>query len=126
VGRVGNLRPIVNRPTTATVCPTIHGIIGIVAQQDEWVTVRQLPDGEAHSGRLESGAGRRLQIAIPSTAKRAEFKPGAPVEVQSDRTLYLGAVLTRQDSVMSVAIEHTLDRTALAEIQEVWHGSVRA
>jgi hypothetical protein len=92
-----------------------------VAEQNEWVTVRQLPDGEAHSGRLESCAGRQLRVAIPPA--KAEFRAGALVEVQSQQILYLGVIQGRQDSVILVAIEHTVDRVALAAIQEVWHGS---
>jgi hypothetical protein len=101
----------------------MRGIIGYVAEHNESVTIRRLPDGETHAGRLESGHGRRLRVSIPTSGKDVEFKTGALVEVQSERVLYLGAVLGRQDSTMLVAIEHTLDRMALAAIQEVWRGS---
>jgi hypothetical protein len=100
-----------------------------VAEQNEWVTVRQLsgqlPDAKAHSGRLESSEGKRLRVGIPPLANGngTEFKVGALVEVQSERVLYLGVVLGKQDSAMSIAIEHTVDREALVAIQEVWHGS---
>ncbi len=88
-----------------------------MAEQNEWVTVRQLLDGKAHSGHLESSDGQRLRVSVP------EFKAGALVEVQSEHLLYFGVVLGKQDSAMLIAIEHTVDRTALAAIQEVWHGS---
>ena len=100
-----------------------RGIIGSVAEQNERVTVKQLPDGESHFGRLENNDGQRLRVSIPPPANGMEFKDGALIEVQSERVLYLGIVLGRQDSAMSVAVEHTVDRTALAAIQEVWHGS---
>jgi hypothetical protein len=94
-----------------------------VAEQNEWVTVRQLSDAKAHSGRLESSEGQRLRVGIPPLANGTEFKAGALVEVQSEHLLYFGVVLGKQDSAMLIAIEHTVDRTALAAIQEVWHGT---
>ncbi len=94
-----------------------------MAEQNEGVTVRQLPEGEIHSGRLESCEGQRLRVSLQSPDKGAEFKADALVEVQSERVLYLGVVLGRQNSTVLVAIEHTVDRMALAAIQEVWHGS---
>lgn len=104
-----------------------------VAEPTEWVIVRQLPDGDPHSGRLESREGQRLRVSLSPAAKGAEFKVGAPVEVQSERVLYLGVVVLgtapdppgsdRSDSAMLIAIEHTVDRVALDAIREVWHGS---
>jgi hypothetical protein len=109
-----------------------------VAELNEGVTVRRLPEGEAHAGRLESREGQRLRVSLPHSAKGVGFQPGTPVEVQSEQVLYLGVVLLgtapvrpdldrpeldRPDPVLLISIEHTVDRTALAAIQEVWHGS---
>jgi hypothetical protein len=93
------------------------------------VTVRQLPDGKAHAGCLEGYEAQRLRIKLPPEAKGAEFTSGTPVEVKSEGILYLGVVLGvtegGQESVMLVAIEHAVDRVALAALQEVWRSSPR-
>jgi hypothetical protein len=78
-----------------------------------------------HSCRLEGCEEQRLQITVPPDAKDAEFATGAPVEVKGERILYLGVVLGRQESVMLIAIEHAVDRVALAALQEVWRSSSR-
>ncbi len=62
---------------------------------------------------------------MPPDAKGTEFVSGAAVEVKGEGILYLGVVLGRQESVMLVAIEHAVDRAALAALQEVWRGSSR-
>ena len=64
-------------------------------------------------------------MTAPPDAKSTEFIPGALVEVKGEGILYLGVVLGRQESVMLVAIEHAVDRAALAALQEVWRGSSR-
>jgi hypothetical protein len=94
-----------------------------VLEQNERVMIRQLPEGDAHPGRMESRDEQRLQVTLAPGAKSADFKAGALVEVECEQFLYLGVVLGWQDSVMLVAIEHAMDRTALAAIQNVWHGS---
>lgn len=102
-----------------------------MSEQNEGVTVRRLPGGETHFGRLESCTGRRLRFQIPQLANSTEFTAGTLVEVQSDQILYLGVVVGtvvgvvpgRQHTSILVAIEHTVDRMALATIQEVWHAS---
>jgi len=91
----------------------------------DWVTVRQLPAGEVHSCRLESCEEQQLRVTVPPDAKAGEFVSGAPVEVKGEGILYLGVVLGRQESVMLVAIEHAVDRAALAALQEVWRSSSR-
>ena len=65
-----------------------------MAELNEQVTVRQLPDGEAHSGRLESRERQLLRVSLPPSAKGTKFQSGAPVEVQSERVLSVGVILT--------------------------------
>lgn len=50
----------------------------------------------------------------------AEFRAGVLVEVQSPEAVYLGEVLERQDLYLVIAMEHTVERAALAEIENVW------
>jgi hypothetical protein len=96
-----------------------------VPAPSEWVTVRQLPDGEAHSGRLESCDGQQLQITVPPESKSTEFISGGLIEVKCEGILYLGVILSRQESVMLVGIEHAVDRIALAALQDAWRSSPR-
>lgn len=66
-----------------------------------------------------------MRLTAPPDAKVTEFVSGALVEVKGEGILYLGVVLGRQESVMQVAIEHAVDRAALAALQEVWRSSSR-
>jgi hypothetical protein len=100
----------------------IKGIIEAVLEQNEWATIRQLPDGDRQPIRIENREGQRLRVTVPPGTKSTEFAAGSLLEVQSEQFLYLGVILGWQDSVMLVAIEHTMDRTALEAIQNVWHG----
>ena len=92
-------------------------------EHNEGVKVRRLPDGDVHAGRLEGREGQRLRLTTPPEDDSTEFGTGALVEVQCEQVLYLGEVQGREDSVMIIAIEHAVDRAALAAIQNIWQGS---
>ena len=94
-------------------------------QQNEWATIRQLPDGDPLPGRIEGREAQRIRLSVPSGARITDFKIGSPLEVQCEQFLYLGVVLGLQDSVILVGVEHAMDRAALTTIQSVWHGSPR-
>ncbi len=49
-----------------------------------------------------------------------EFGMGTLVEIDGDQVFYLGEVLGRQGPVLMVAVEHAVNRTSLAAIQDVW------
>lgn len=91
-------------------------------EQDRQVTLRLLPDGDAHSARIGSLNGHLLQIDLSPVPARISLKTGDLVEVTCPTTLYLGEVHSRQGESMIVGIEHSLDRETLAVIQQVWHG----
>ena len=100
----------------------ITAIIETVAEQNEWVTIRQLPDGDPLPGRMEGREEQRIRLSVPS-AKITDFMVGAPLEVLCEQFLYLGVVLGFEDSVILVGIEHAMDRAALTAIRNVWHDS---
>lgn len=100
----------------------ITGIIETVAEQNERVTIRQLPDGDPFPGRMEGREDQRIRLSVPS-AKITDFMLGAPVEVQCEQFLYLGVILSLEDAVLVVGIEHAMDRAALTAIRNVWHDS---
>lgn len=89
--------------------------------QGEVVTVRLLPTGEPQPARLESQAGPRLRIRLTDDTAVPGLGASALVEVQSEQFLYLGEVLGRQQQLLIVAVEHAVNRAALAAIQDVWH-----
>jgi hypothetical protein len=93
-----------------------------VAEQNEWVTIRQLPDGNPLPGRMEGREEQRIRLSVPS-AKITDFVVGIPLEVQCEKFLYLGVIVSLEDAVIWVGIEHALDRAALTAIRDVWHGS---
>jgi hypothetical protein len=91
-------------------------------EQDQQVTVRLLPDGDAHPAHIGGLNGHLLQIDLSPIPAERSLKTGDLVEVTCPKTLYLGEVHSRQGETMIVGIEHSLDRETLALIQQVWHG----
>ena len=45
---------------------------------------------------------------------------GSLVEVDSERTLYLGEVYSRDETCLVIAVDHMVDRKELADIQDTW------
>jgi len=91
-----------------------------MSEQSETVTVRRLPDGPVQSARIQSREGPQIFLSLLGEAASQEFPSGALLEIQSADSIYLGAVLRRQESGLLVAVEHALQRAALAEIEEAW------
>jgi hypothetical protein len=91
-----------------------------MSEPDRQVTIRRLPDGELQAGIEHSLTGALLRVnVLPSPANR-QLGMGALVEVQSATTLYLGEVQGCRDLLLLIAVEHAVDREALAAIQQVW------
>jgi hypothetical protein len=88
--------------------------------EQDAVTVRRLPDGEPQPARIESRTRSRILIRLATEACAAEFPAGVLVEVESSDRIYLGEVLSRQNTGMVMAVEHAVNRAALAEIESVW------
>jgi hypothetical protein len=92
------------------------------SEQDQQVTVRLLPDGDAHAALLNGLNGHLLRIDLSPNPGEAGLNAGNLVEVTCPKTLYLGEVRSRQGETIIVGVEHSLDRETLALIQQVWHG----
>jgi hypothetical protein len=104
-----------------------------MSDPNDGVTVRLLPAAEPLPCRVESLNGRRLILRLssnsaspeangkePSKDSSKDLKMGALVEVLTEPFLYLGEVLGRQEELLIIEVEHSVNRKALAEIQETW------
>lgn len=95
--------------------------------ENQQVTVRRLPDGDAYlalsPNRLPNHPdGQIVHIDLSLNSPEADLKAGDLVEVTSPQYLYLGEVVGRKASSLIVGVEHKLDREVLAVIQQVWRG----
>jgi hypothetical protein len=87
----------------------------------EFVTIRRLPDGAAQSARIANQSPDRLALTPAGDEPGLGFDAGMLVQIDSPEAVYLGEVIGRQnDSLVTVAVEHFIDRAALAEIEKVW------
>ena len=94
----------------------------MLTEQDQQVTVRVLPGGDARQAQFCKLNGRLLSLELTVAQNPEGLKPGDLVEVTCPTTLYLGEVRSRQGETMIVGVEHSLDRETLAVIRQVWHG----
>jgi len=70
---------------------------------------------------LQSMEGSLLRVQMEQNAGKPEFQPADLVEITGPQTLYLGEVQDSQSEFLIVSVEHSVDRTALSAIQEVWY-----
>jgi hypothetical protein len=86
------------------------------------VTMRKLSAGEYREGSLHDQDGSLLRIRLDSgAASQPEFASADLVEVTCSETLCLGEVQGREGELLIVKVEHSIDRAALAAIQQVWY-----
>lgn len=88
---------------------------------DQEVVIRRLPAGDTQTGVLQNLGGRLLRIKVTPDGVVPGFTAGALVEVSCAETLYLGEVQSRLDEVVTVLVEHSIDRATLSAIQRVWY-----
>jgi hypothetical protein len=90
------------------------------------VTIRKLSAGDSREGSLHDQEGSLLRIRL----EPGRLEPGTPepefvtadlVEVTCSQTLHLGEVQGREGELLIVNVEHSIDRGALAAIQQVWY-----
>ena len=91
------------------------------SEQSQQVNIRRLRGGRIHLAAVESLAGMHLHLRLPPGTEDGAFDAGELVEVNTPETLYLGEIASRLDTLVIVAVEHALERKALAAIREVWH-----
>ena len=88
--------------------------------EGEEVRLRQLPAGGFRHGFHRGLQGNLLEVEFASAEQVEGIQSGWLVEVESERTIYLGELQTRQGMKAVIRVEHTVDRPALAAIQDVW------
>lgn len=90
------------------------------------VTLRKLSAGDYRKGSLHAQEGSVLRIQLESVRfepgnAQLEFVTADLVEVTCPQTLCLGQVQGREGELLIVNVEHSVDRAALAAIQQVWY-----
>jgi hypothetical protein len=83
----------------------------------EPVTIRRLSGGQYEPGVLQECEENLVRIRL----ERGEFKASDLVEITGPETLYLGEVQGREGGLLIVIVEHSVDRAALAAIEQVWY-----
>jgi len=80
------------------------------------VRVRRLPDGEFSDALQTSSDGRFLEFELGCGA----FSQGSLLEIERGTTVLWGELRTVSGSTARVWIEHSLDRSKLQPILEIW------
>jgi len=83
-----------------------------------FMKLRSLPDGVFQDVQEAGWDGNFLNLTLPEG--QPGVSPGVLAEIESDSTVYLGEVQQCNGSALRVLIEHSLDRTRLASMQEIW------
>jgi hypothetical protein len=77
--------------------------------------VRRLPDGRFSDALQVSSGGRFLEFEASDN-----LPLGCLLEIEQDSMLYWGELQQLEGSTARVAIEHSLDRSRLQPIREIW------
>jgi hypothetical protein len=85
------------------------------------VTIRKWSTGDYREGILHSHEGSLIRIRLELERPQPEFVAADLVEVTCSQTLFLGEVQGREGELLIVKVEHSVDRAALAAIQQVWY-----
>jgi hypothetical protein len=88
--------------------------------EEKRVRMRLLPGGEFREGMEAGWKGRLMDIDFLDPSAAGGWNAGAPVEVEAGAKLYLGVLRERDATGVSVLVEHSLDRSQMDWIQEVW------
>jgi hypothetical protein len=87
--------------------------------QDTPVRVRLLNSDEVHGGFAAGWSGAVAEISL-AEGSATHFVLGALVEMESEERLYLGVIEDMGPSGMSILVEHSIERSQLGWIQQVW------
>jgi hypothetical protein len=87
----------------------------------EPVTIRKLSGGPDRAGSLHDSERNLLRLRLEPDAEPAKFSAADLVEIACPQTLYLGEVQGREDGLLIVSVEHSVDRATLSAIQQVWY-----
>ena len=80
--------------------------------------LRSLPEGSFQEAKAAGWEGNMLHLTLPE--EQAGFSPGALAEIENGSKLYLGEVRQCRGPVMTILVEHSLDRGRLASIPDTW------
>lgn len=81
--------------------------------------LRCLPAGSWQRGLHRGLIGRLLSVEV-GDGEESMFADGCLVEVNWDRTVYLGQVYSRDHRVLVIGVEHAVDREPISAMQEAW------
>ena len=84
------------------------------------VKVRPLPDGSGREGQEAGWTGSLLRVIFADQLGSAALPPRTPVEVEAEANIYLGEVEESSPSDITVQVEHSLERSQIARIRDVW------
>ena len=87
--------------------------------QETPVRVRLLNSEESHAGFVSGWGGAVAEISLAEGAT-TRFILGALVEMESEERLYLGVIRGMRPFGLSILVEHSLERSQLGWIQQVW------
>jgi hypothetical protein len=80
--------------------------------------LRSLPDGSFQEAKDAAWEGNMLHLTLPDG--QPGLSPGVLAEIESEFKLYLGEVRQCSGSVMTIRVEHSLERARLASMQDTW------
>lgn len=80
--------------------------------------VRRLPDGPVEDA--TEGDWDRNSLTIHLAAQTGEILKGSLIQIESASMLYLGEVQQITGPAALIRIEHTVDRSKLAPLEEIW------
>jgi hypothetical protein len=78
--------------------------------------VRRLPNGEFYDALQVSSGGHFLELDVTG----GSLPLGSLLEIEQGSMLYWGELKHLEGSTVKVAIEHSLDRSGLQPIREIW------
>ena len=88
--------------------------------EEKRIRLRVLPEGQFRDGWEAGWNGALLDIDFDPQADSSVLPAGVPVEVHAEDRLYFGILRESRPSGACVEVEHSLDRSRLGWIQDVW------
>ena len=85
----------------------------------EIASIRLLPAGNTVTARVENRSTNCLSL-VPLGKNEHALCVGSLVEVETQGEVYFGKVADHRESLVTVAVELFIDRTALLEIERSW------
>ena len=84
---------------------------------NEEVSVQHLLTGRALLANIKSTDGRTLELEV---REENDLSAETPVEISTERSIYLGIVERKRQRRLWVTVEHVVDRTKMEQIRSAW------